>query len=304
MIIFWIMAGLLIVFALCYVLPPLLRRVETTENERRLTNVSIYRDQFAELDEDLRHDTLDQEQYEQGRLELQRRLLEDVASEDEVVADAPAVESQARSGRTAAMMLGVTIPLLAVLLYLLIGSPQALSPERQQQQQSLASQSGETSDSGGTGMSGQPSQEEIEKRVAGLAARLKENPNDAQGWTMLGRSYKAFGRYREASEAYARAAELTGNDARLWVDYAEALALANGSSLEGQPLEIIKKALQIDPNEQKALWLAGNAAFQMGDFRQAIVYWQKLEKLLPEGSEAARSVADSIAEAQQRASGK
>lgn len=290
---FWILAGLLTVIALCYVLPPLLQRVEQRTDERERANVSIYRDQFGELDRDLRDGVLDQEQYEQGRFELQRRLLEDVAAPSQSGGD----KSSARSGRSAAVLLGTAIPLVAVLLYFQIGTPKALTPG--QPTSSSRQEEAATADAPQR-PPGAPTQQEIEGRVAKLAARLKENPDDAQGWAMLARSYRNFNRYREASDAYARAAALVGNDAQLWADYAETLALANGSQLQGQPLELINKALQLDPENQKALWLAGEAAFQTQNFRQAISYWEQLEKLLPEGSEAAQSVAASIEEARSR----
>jgi cytochrome c-type biogenesis protein CcmH len=297
---FWVFAALLVAIALCYVLPPLMQRVERADDERKRANVSIYRDQFNELDQDLRDGVLDKEQYEQGRLELQRRLLEDVApAQDEKTA--PAVNSP-RSGRRTAILFGSMIPLLAVLLYYRIGTPQALTPG---QQQALPSRQAEdVARDAPAGQPGMPSQQQIEERVAGLAARLKDNPNDAKGWAMLARSYQSFNRYKEASDAYARAAELTGTDAQLWADYAESLALANNSQLQGRPVELINKALQLDPKNQKALWLAGNAAFQAEDFQQAISYWEKLEKLLPEGSEGAQSVATSIEEARSRINGK
>ncbi|MDT4956059.1 MAG: cytochrome c-type biosis protein CcmH [Acidobacteriota bacterium] len=295
---FWVFAALLIIIALCYVLPPLLQRVEQVNDERKRSNVSIYRDQFDELDRDLRDRLLDKEQYEQGRLELQRRLLEDVAP---APGETKTAGNSTRSGRNAAVIFGTAIPLFAVLLYYQIGTPQALTPG---QQQALPSQQAEEVGETPASQPGMPSQQQIEQRVAGLAARLKENPNDAKGWAMLARSYQSFNRYKEASEAYARAAELTGNDAELWADYAETLALANDSRLQGRPVELINKALQLDPQNQKALWLAGNAAFQAQDFQQAISYWEKLEKLLPEGSEGAQSVATSIEEAKGRISGK
>ncbi|HEV7375889.1 MAG TPA: c-type cytochrome biogenesis protein CcmI [Pyrinomonadaceae bacterium] len=296
---FWVFAALLVIIALCYVLPPFLQRVERADDERKRANVSIYRNQFAELDRDLRDGVLDKEQYEQGRLELQRRLLEDVApAQDET---ATAVYS-ARIRRTDAFLLGAAIPLAAVILYYVFGTPQALT---QAGQQALSSRRAEeVAAEAPASQPGMPSQQQIKQRVAGLAARLKENPNDAKGWAMLGRSYQSFNRYKEASEAYARAAELTGNDAQLWADYAESLALANDSQLKGRPVELINKALQLDPTNQKALWLAGNAAFQAQDFQQAISYWEKLEKLLPEGSEGAQSVATSIEEARSRINGK
>lgn len=293
---FWIFAILLIIIALCYVLPPLLHREEHGRDERQRANVSIYRDQFSELERDLRDGVLDKEQYEQGRLELQRRLLEDVAPSQGTAAIAG---NSARSRRRNAVLLGVAIPLLAVILYFQIGTPKALTPG----QQTLSPRE-EAADAPPMSQPGMPSQQQIEERVAGLAARLKENPNDAKGWAMLARSYQNFKRYREASEAYSRAAELTGTDAELWADYAETLALANGSQLQGRPVELINKALQLDPNNEKALWLAGNAAFQEQNFQQAISYWEKLEKLLPEGSEGAQSVATSIEEARARINGK
>ena len=299
---FWILAALLVVIALCYVLPPLLQRAVATDDEREQSNVSIYRDQFDELERDLRDGVLDKEQYEQGRLELQRRLLEDVAAPHG--GPAPAAESSARGGRSAAILLGAAIPLAAVLLYFQIGTPQALRPGRQAPPpgQEAVAESGAAAPP--AGQPGAPTQQEIEGRVAKLAARLKENPDDAEGWKMLARSYRSFNRYREASEAYARAAALSGNDAELWADYAEALALARDSQLQGQPLELVNRALQLNPNSQKALWLAGNAAFQAQNFQQAISYWERLEKLLPAGSEGAQSVGASITEARARINGK
>lgn len=290
---FWILAALMIVIALCYVLPPLLQRAEARTDERERANVSIYRDQFGELDRDLRDGVLDKEQYEQGRLELQRRLLEDVSPAEGVSATAA---GSALTGRSTAMILGGAIPLVAVLLYFQI-TPRPLSPG----QPALSSaQEEEAMTDAPAGQPGAPTQQEIEGRVAKLAERLKENPDDAQGWLMLARSYSNFKRYREASEAYAKAAALVGNDAQVWVDYAETLALANDSQLQGRPVELINRALQLDPRNEKALWLAGNAAFQTQNFQQAISHWEQLEKLLPEGSEAAQSVAAAIEEARTR----
>lgn len=298
---FWIFAGLLTVMALCYVLPPLLQRVEQNEDERERANVSIYRDQFGELERDLQDGVLDKEQYEQGRLELERRLLEDVSPAQRSKASAG---NSARSNRATAMILGGAIPLLAVFLYSQIGTPQALKPGQQQRQAVPVREEEAASMDAPSGQPGAPTQQEIEQRVAKLAARLKENPDDAQGWAMLARSYLNFKRYREASDAYARAVAVAGNDAGLWADYAESLALANNSQLQGQPLELINRALQLDPNNQKALWLAGNAAYQTQDFQQAVSYWERLLKLLPEGSEGAQSVSARIEETRTQLSGK
>lgn len=297
---FWIFAALLVAIALVYLLPPLLQRAdERAAEESERANVSVYRDQFDELERDLRDGVLDREQYEQGRAELQHRLLKDVAP------DSPAARAEdaapARAGRVTATAVGAAIPLLAVILYSQIGTPKALAPGQPSAPSEMAevgpAAAGEEAPAG---QPGAPTQEEIEGRVARLAERLRENPDDAQGWAMLARSYQNFKRYKEASEAYARAAELTGDDAGLWADYAETLALANDSNLQGRPAELIDRALELDPEHEKALWLAGNAAFQAGDFRRAVSHWERLLRLLPEGSEAAQSVSASIEDARAR----
>lgn len=297
---FWIFAALLVAIALVYLLPPLLQRAdERPEDESERANVSVYRDQFDELGRDLRDGVLDPEQYEQGRAELHRRLLKDVAA---APPDARAAEANpARAGRATATVVGAAIPLLAVILYSQIGTPKALAPG-QPAAPSEAVEIGPAAagEEAPAGQPGAPTQQEIEGRVAKLAERLKENPDDAQGWAMLARSYQNFKRYKEASEAYGRAAELTGDDAGLWADYGETLALANDSNLQGRPAELINKALELDPKHEKALWLAGNAAFQAGDFRRAVSHWEQLLKLLPEDSDAARGVSVSIEEARSR----
>lgn len=294
---FWIFAALLIAIALCYVLPPLLERVASKVDDRQRANVSIYRDQFEELERDLRDGVLDQEQYEQGRLDLQRRLLEDVAPGENPTAIAASPDN---SRKATAIFVGAAIPLSAVLLYYQIGTPRALAPS----QPTVSSRVEAEAPGAPVGMPGQPTQEEIESRVAKLEARLKADPTDGAGWAMLARSYQSFERYQEAISAYERATKLAGNDPQLWVDYAETLALTNDSQLQGRPLELINRALQLNPNNEKALWLAGHAASQTRNFQQAITYWEKLEKLLPGGSEGARIVSAKIDEARAQIAGK
>jgi len=142
--------------------------------------------------------------------------------------------------------------------------------------------------------------QQIQANVSKLAKRLEENPNDAQGWVMLGRSYTMMERYADAAAAYGRATALKPSDASLWTDYAEALALSNGQRLEGKPMEAINRALQLDPSNEQALAFAGEAAFQAADYKKAIEYWQKL----PAGSETRKAVSDRLAKAKELAAGR
>ncbi|HEU5459124.1 MAG TPA: tetratricopeptide repeat protein, partial [Pyrinomonadaceae bacterium] len=154
------------------------------------------------------------------------------------------------------------------------------------------------------GGGGERTQEQIEANVAALAKRLQSNPTDAQGWTMLARSYSSLGKFAESVGAYTKATELTPNDADLWAEFAFATAMASGRSLEGRPMEIINRALKVDPENAKALQLAGSAAFQAKDYKKAIDYWQRVLKQVPPGSEVAVTILERIDEAKTLAASK
>ncbi len=106
---------------------------------------------------------------------------------------------------------------------------------------------------------------------------------------MLARSYSSMERFGEAAGAYAKATELTPNDADLWAEYAFASAMASGRSLEGKPMELIEQALKVDPENAKALQLAGSAAFQAKDYKKAVGYWERVLKQVPPDSEVGRA---------------
>jgi cytochrome c-type biogenesis protein CcmH len=148
------------------------------------------------------------------------------------------------------------------------------------------------------------SDQQIAANIQKLADRMKDNPNDVQGWTMLARSYMMQERFGDAAAAYEKLTVLSANDADAWADYAESLALANGQNLSGKPAEAVNRALKIDPNHQKALALAGSAAFQAKDYEKAMDHWQKLLKLLPPGSQELQIITEQISKAKELAAGK
>ena len=115
---------------------------------------------------------------------------------------------------------------------------------------------------------------------------------------MLARSYAALGRFGEAAAAYAHAVERLPGDAQVLADYADALAMAQGRRLQGEPEKIIARALQVDPDNVKALALAGTVAFDKQDYATAVAHWERILRLVPQDSELAQSVRASVAEAQ------
>ncbi|MBI1988407.1 MAG: c-type cytochrome biogenesis protein CcmI [Betaproteobacteria bacterium] len=278
MTVFVVIAVVMAAAAAVWVLPPLLRRHSGDDGvARSASNLEVYRDQLAELDADLNSGTLSAAQYEQAKLEIERRVLDEVGGEG---VPGPRVS---RSARRTAAVLATVIPLAAASLYWLLGNPDALSPQR----------------AGVAGGASGLTMHEVEAMVAKLAARLEQNPDDANGWAILARSYAAMQRFPEAIAAYAKAAALTRDDADLLADYADALAASAGRNLEGKPLELVKQALKIDPNQWKALAMAGTAAFDRKDYQEALVYWEQLLAKLPSESQFRQTLTASIDEARQ-----
>jgi cytochrome c-type biogenesis protein CcmH len=132
--------------------------------------------------------------------------------------------------------------------------------------------------------------------IAKLKARLEENPNDAQGWWMLGRSFRALERQQEAVLALRKAHELLGDNPDLLVQLADTLAVTQGRLLAGEPAELIRKALAIEPGHVVGLWLAGTAAYQAGDEKKALEYWTRLRPLLADDKAALEQLDSAIAD--------
>jgi len=292
-ILFWVICAFLIVIALAFVLPPAMQPSQETktkaDDERREANIAVYRDQLSELEADLRNGIIAEDQYAQDRDEIERRLLEDTAGVSKKKTAATTV-----NGRNTAYLLGLGIPFIAVIFYLKVGEPKLIENPGAVSSPPAATASGPM----------ERSQEQIEANVEKLAKKLESNPNDAEGWLMLARSYSSMEKFGEAAGAYAKATELTPKNADLWAEYAFATAMASGKSLQGKPLELINHALQIEPENAKALQLAGTAAFEVKDYKKAIDYWQRVLKKVPPESDVGKAITDRINEAKTLAGSK
>jgi cytochrome c-type biogenesis protein CcmH len=161
---------------------------------------------------------------------------------------------------------------------------------------------GSTAPDGSVDAGTQAAQEaQIAAMVERLAARLKDKPDDADGWAMLARSYTAQGRYALALPAYKRVIELRPNDAQALADYADGLAVVNNRSLEGEPEKLVMQAVKLDPANVKALVLAGTIAFNRNQFVPAMGFWERALKLSDPGSDFTRQLQGALDEARQRA---
>jgi cytochrome c-type biogenesis protein CcmH len=294
MILFWLICATFVAIGLTFVLPPLLQRsdkeLETDEASSEKANVEVYRDQLAELRSDLANGLITEEQFQQDRQEYERRLLDDVAA-----TESPAAPEGGNSRRLA-YLVALALPLVAVLFYLRVGHPSALSATPAPAGRSKEAPPPEANPTDAAGFSPQ----RIEANVAALAKKLEENPNDVSGWIMLGRSYTSLEKYAEARDAYKKATAIKSDDADLLADYAFVAAMANDKKLTGEPTEIINKALKIDPENPKALELAGSAAFEANDFKLAIKHWEKLLSKTSDDPEISRVLTERIAEAKKQ----
>ncbi|WP_295624545.1 c-type cytochrome biogenesis protein CcmI [uncultured Nitrosomonas sp.] len=289
---FWIISGIFIVTALLFIIPTLLRNKDTQLKnlEHDAVNITVYRDQLVELDKDLENDILSQEQYDKSKQELQQRMLQDVTEHEEVV-----IQKNKKIYNIAlSTVIALMLPLGAVFLYLNIGDTRGLLPQEQ-----LASATQMNRGSGGEDLAGHDFSAALET----LIARLSNNPEDIEGWVMLGRTYTAMERYTEASNTYAKLAELVPSNPQILSDYARVLGLKNQGTLAGKPTELLYEALRIDPEFPPALALAGHAEFEQEKYNEASVHWEKLLETIPPDSPLAKSVKDSIAEAKLLSSG-
>jgi cytochrome c-type biogenesis protein CcmH len=271
MTIFWFLVGCLLCGALLMVLPPLLRpKLPDTLIRADSSNLQIYRDQFREAERDLGTGLFSPEHFAQARTDIQRRLIEEAAPQVVVATPQPALRS--------AIGLALLILLGSVLAYLMLGDPKALTSVSPLHSVAPA---------------------QIQKMVEVLAERLKSEPNNAEGWMMLGRSYTVLQRYPDAVTAFRRANALVPGNPSLLADFADVLGMAQGQRLVGEPANLIQQALASDPRHVKALALAGSVAFETRDYATARTYWERLIAVVPPESEIARSVQGSIAEARQ-----
>lgn len=276
---FGLVAALLVLITMATILLPLLRRKDDgVEIERGASNLQLLREQLSEIDADLRSGVLSADQYENARVDLERRVLDESQQAIGPTSRAPI----GRRWRTP-VVVGLFVPVCAALLYVYLGSFDGLDVEAYMQKQAAAI-----------------SPEQVVSMTRQLAQRLEKEPDDVEGWMMLGRSYMALQQYPDSARAWQRAATLAPDNASILTNYAEAIALASQGNFDGEAARLLARALDADPVHPKALALSGGAAFGRGEYRTAIDYWQRLLLLGGDDGELSAALMTGIAKAQER----
>ncbi|MGB5338680.1 MAG: c-type cytochrome biogenesis protein CcmI, partial [Gammaproteobacteria bacterium] len=277
MTVFWGLAAVMMAVALLFTVPWVLRSSRSAAADPDALNTELIKTQLAELKADLEAGRLEESQYAAARQDLERELLDDLAQPS-----AAGAAHKVRGGQWVAVLLVLLIPGLAVGLYQTIGTQQII-PLLERNAAAPAARAEPAS-----------GQHSLEEMIGKLAERLRANPDDLRGWMLLGRSYESLRRFPDAVNAYANAYRINADHPEVLAAYADALVMANGGRFNDQAGGLLEHALEIQPDNIKALWLLGHWKNQQADYQAAIGHWQRAAALLPAGSEDAGVIAQQI----------
>ncbi len=274
----WLIVLALLLATLLCLVPPLLRRTPAAETASDASVRAFYLAQREQLRRDLANGALTPQAHARADEELQRDLLQDLAMRR----DPRARLGGQRAGLAAACVLTVAVPVAAVLLYGQLGNPRAAATVALSQAPEPHAQAADN---------------DMALAVNALAQRLRASPDDADGWYMLARSYETLGRYNDAVAAYQEVLRLVPGQPAVLADLADALLSARQGQPDEASIAAVAQALQADPDQPKALALAGMMALRRGDAADALTHWERLRALLPPDAEAARQIQTNIAQA-------
>ena len=279
---FWILVSVLVVVAVAWLAPVLLREKPLRELDRKQQNVTIARERLDEIAAEHASGEMTTEVYEQVKGELEASLISDVDDQDE---DTGKQMKGSGSGKLMLLVLVFLIPLGTIGMYQKLGSPQFL-------------------DYVGASAGGDHSiehvaqgAESIDDLIVKLKSRLEKNPEDGEGWYLLARTHMSRQEFPEALEALQKTHAIMGDHPAILTGMADATAMINSGDLTGKATEYLEKALELEPDNQTGLWLGGMAAQQAGNFQLAVDRWGRLIPLLANEAGSQQQVQELINQA-------
>lgn len=266
MIMFWIFVVAMVIIALVFLIRPLRKDFSENDVDREEQNIDIAKERLNELKAELEQGIINQTEYDQTRGELEQSLLTDI---EQPTGNTNKKTNQFPNHITQLVLIFV-IPIFSISLYFYLGQPDLINASKKQ----AATPAGHTSKNGGSGAGS------MEEMIEKLAARMKQEPDNAEGWFMLGRSYMSLNRYKDAVDALEKTNQLVPNNPTVMLRYADALTMLSGGKISGKPFQLIKQAVEIKPDDPTGLWLLGMGYDEQGEYAKAISYWSLLLPLL------------------------
>jgi cytochrome c-type biogenesis protein CcmH len=262
----WTLFALMIAAALLAVLWPLRRAKIADATPPGSGDVAVYRDQLEEVERDREAGTIGAAEAEAARIEVARRLI-GAAQAQTAAGPRTTGDPPPRRRRVAALFIIVGLPLGAVALYLVIGSPSLPG-------QPLAART----------MPARGVDRSVEALIARVEAHLAEHPEDGRGWEVIAPVYLRLGRFDDAVKARANALRLLGETAERSADLGEALVAAASGVVTADAKAAFDQAVRLDPTNVMARFYLGLAAEQDGDRMAAARIWRALLADAPEGA--------------------
>ena len=261
--IFWIATIGLLLLALLIIVPPILRAQPVDKSDdRQQQNIDIAKDKKTALDSQLAQGELNQDEYDNALLDLQTALALDLENTE-------STELQ-QQGKWAVWLVAAVVPLVSLGLYFQIGEYRVIEDP------SIAQAPGVHN----TQVQNQKSNLTMSDILGILEKRLLDNPDDAEGWYVLGRTLMAQQQYDRAVDAFQKTLDLVGDSPGVLFSMADAMATINGGSMQGEPEQLVKRGLGVAPMDPTGLWLNGLAAEQRQDYKVAYASWTRLLPLI------------------------
>jgi len=282
MIAFWSAAAALTAVALAFMIVPLVRKSKSGSSApaRGEYDLTVYKDQLAEIKRDLDRGVLSEDQALAARTEIERRML-DISGDNEPGQEDHDHGQTGKAQTSIAMIVAVlvAVPLGAVGFYLYLGQPQMGDQPLAQRQMEQQQQAGDT-------------QARVKALLAQLAERLKANPDDAEGWAIQAQVYAAMNRYRDAAAAYEKLVNLTDRHPEPLTAWAETLILAEDTVVIPQVVELLKEVKAKDPSEPRAYFYLALERQQHDDLSGAMAQYVELLKVSPSDAEWVGQIQD------------
>lgn len=253
----WFVFALMTVAAIFAVLLPLGRsgRAQDQDGQNQGSEVAVYKDQLTELERDLAAGLIAAPEAEAARVEISRRLLTAAASEPVV-----GPKSSLKWRRAAAVLALVGLPLVAIGIYLPLGSPLLRDFPLAQRERGA-----------GSGMA-----QSLENMVVQVEQHLEKNPTDGRGWNVLAPVLERLGRFDDAVRAYRNAITYNGESAERRSDLGEAIAAAASGVVTAEAKIEFERAHALNADDPKANYFLGLAAEQDGRKDDAAKIWRAL----------------------------